>query len=339
MTPGRLWPWLRDAAPLASAALAVAACGGPEPDFHGAEPVGEVVQAATVAEAVDGGCSTTAVWGLSAQIIEQMNCLIPGGALVEVPARPNFVKGPASLAWMQPPAVTAFVAALDSKPGTTLTSNSMLRTVAQQYLLYRWYQKGTCGISLAATPGNSNHESGLAIDVAEHGTWKATLQSEGFSWLGASDPVHFDFAGAGSVDLSGMDVLAFQKLWNLNNPGDPIAEDGDYGPQTEARLSQSPTDGFAIPPSCGVGGAAGAAGSGGGAGEAGSAAMAGAGGASGGSAGVAGAATGGAAAATRADSGCGCRSAQSRGNGRWALLALLLVAAAFTRRRPTHDDP
>jgi hypothetical protein len=36
----------------------------------------------------------------------------------------------------------------------------MLRTVAQQYLLYTWYQNGQCGIGLAAKLGNSNHETG-----------------------------------------------------------------------------------------------------------------------------------------------------------------------------------
>lgn len=29
-------------------------------------------------------------------------------------------------------------------------------------MLYKWYQQGKCGISLAATPGSSNHEDGRA---------------------------------------------------------------------------------------------------------------------------------------------------------------------------------
>lgn len=342
MTPAPVRVWLRGSALTASVAFALVGCSGPEPDFHGAEPVAEVVQAATVGEAVTAGCSTTSVWGLSTQIIEQMNCEIAGGALTEVPTRPNFAKGPATLAWMQPPAVTALVAALDSKPTTTLTANSMLRTVAQQYLLYRWYLDGTCGIALAATPGKSNHESGLAIDVAEHGTWKAALEAQGFSWLGSSDAVHFDFAGAGVVDLTGADVLAFQQLWNANNPGDPIAADGDYGPQTEARLLKSPADGFPIPPSCGVGGSAGAGGGAGTAGAGGAAGATGGGGAGaiagaagspmGGSAGAAGQPSGSATTATSDDSGCGCRSARGR-LGSWAALVSLALAAAWRRRR------
>lgn len=128
--------------------------------------------------------------------------------------------------------------------------NSMLRTVAQQYLLYRWYQKGTCGISLAATPGNSNHETGLAIDIDNQSTWRSKLSAKGFQWLGASDPVHFDYVGAGAVDHRGLDVLAFQRLWNRNHPEDKIAEDGDWGPATSGRMAKSPAAGFAKGASC-----------------------------------------------------------------------------------------
>jgi len=48
----------------------------------------------------------------------------------------------------------------------TLDIASMFRTVAQQYLLYRWFAQGRCGISAAATPGRSNHESGRALESA-----------------------------------------------------------------------------------------------------------------------------------------------------------------------------
>jgi hypothetical protein len=46
--------------------------------------------------------------------------------------------------------------------------------------------------------------------------------------------------------VSGLSVLAFQRLWNRNNPKDRLAEDGAYGPQTEARLARAPSAGFAI---------------------------------------------------------------------------------------------
>jgi hypothetical protein len=205
-----------------------------EPDFHGVEeePVATVQHALTSVEsAVTGSCSTSSVSGLNAQIVAQMNCAV--------------------FPFMQSPAKNALVKALDAHSGTTMTVNSMFRTVAQQYLLYRWYKLGKCGIGLAAYPGSSNHESGLAIDVSQYNTWKSALTGNGFKWLGSSDPVHYDYAGSGIKNLKGADVLAFQEIWNLNHPGDTIAEDGDYGPATEARLKKSPVGGFGTPPSCG----------------------------------------------------------------------------------------
>ena len=53
------------------------------------------------------------------------------------------------------------------------------------------------------------------------------------------------------MDLRSQTVLAFQRLWNRNNPRDRIAEDGDYGPATESRLRRTPADGFPIGASCG----------------------------------------------------------------------------------------
>ena len=65
--------------------------------------------------------------------------------------------------------------------------------------------------------------------------------------------MHFDYTGPGAVDYRGVDVLAFQQLWNLNHPEAPIDEDGDYGPQTESRLKKSPAKGFAVGPICDTG--------------------------------------------------------------------------------------
>ncbi len=63
--------------------------------------------------------------------------------------------------------------------------------------------------------------------------------------------VHFTYVGSGSTNLKGKDVLAFQKLWNLNHPNDKIDEDGSFGTQTDARIGKAPADGFATGPSCG----------------------------------------------------------------------------------------
>jgi hypothetical protein len=213
------------------------------------EPLGKAVQAVTVAEAAGNSCATSSVKGLSLQIAAQGACIQPG-SFVEVPQVANVVFADTVLPFLEQPARDALVAALGDAPGTSMQVNSMLRTVAQQYLLYQWYLAGTCGIALAAKPGASNHETGLALDVQQYNTWKPQLTAHGFQWYGAADTVHFDYVGAGAVNYKGTDVLAFQILWNENHPADLIAEDGDYGPQTEARLKQSPADGFALGADC-----------------------------------------------------------------------------------------
>ena len=123
-----------------------------------------------------------------------------------------------------------------SKPparSSTLSVTSAFRTLAQQYLLYKWYQNGQCGISLAAVPGNSNHETGIAVDLGNYSSEIGNMSSHGWTHsYPSSDPVHFDYTAGGTTDLRSESVLAFQKLWNLNNPGAKIAEDGAYGPMT-----------------------------------------------------------------------------------------------------------
>ncbi len=232
--------------------LSLTACAsrGDEAREEPVASMGEAVTGPTVADALSG-CSTAAVSGLVAQIVDEVNCAI-GGDLSTLKSAPNFVKGSATVAVMETPARDALQTALAAQPGMTMTANSMLRTIVQQYLLYAWYQQGRCGIQLAAVPGNSNHETGLAVDVAEYDAWKPTLEAHGFRWFGSADVVHFDYVGAGSKDLRGEDVKAFQRLWNKNNPGDTIAVDGSYGPATEARIKQSPAAGFAMGATCAV---------------------------------------------------------------------------------------
>lgn len=126
-----------------------------------------------------------------------------------------------------------------------ITLNSAFRSAAEQYVLWFWYMHGMtdicdititamnasahditfnsfsfighkCGISLAAKPGQSNHEGGRAIDTSNYNYWNAALSAHG--WVHSypsSDPVHFDYKG--SPDISARNLLAFQRLWNRHS--------------------------------------------------------------------------------------------------------------------------
>lgn len=211
--------------------------------------IGDVTSAEddlTVGQAVSSRCSTTAVFGLSEQLIDELNCLRPG--LMSRIDRSGITLGAAAFPFLQTPAAEALArAARNGGGGMYVTSG--LRTLPQQYLLYRWFQTGRCGIGLAAPPGGSNHQSGLAVDLSPYSGWRTPMANQGFRWFGSGDPVHFDYQGG--VDIRALSTLAFQRLWNRNNPGDRIAEDGAYGPATETRLARAPGEGFPMGASCG----------------------------------------------------------------------------------------
>ncbi len=238
--------------PLAACVLILlASCAGDAVDSgdhheHGGEPIATVEAALEASDpvsvAIAESCTTSVVKGLSTQLLDEIQCLHPG-TFGSIDGLPGFDLGTAVFPWLQTPAREALVAAQKQR-GVTMTINSALRTLPQQLLLYRWYKAKRCGISLAATPGNSNHESALAVDIQDNAAWREAMAAHDFVWLGASDPVHFDYKGEGRVDIGGLSVLAFQRLWNRNHPEDRIEEDSDYGPATEERLTKAPVGGF-----------------------------------------------------------------------------------------------
>jgi hypothetical protein len=189
---------------------------------------------ATVHGAANESCSTASVEGLSRQIIEQARC-IKRNAFVPLPSRPNLVLGSNVFPYLELETRDHLLRALDAHRAAKMTINSALRTVAQQYLVRRWAAAKRCGVQLATSPGESNHETGTALDIAEPGEWRPTLEAQKFRWLGAADRVHFDYSGS-SAPRSAMDVMAFQTLWNKNHPTDVIAADGRYNAATEERL-------------------------------------------------------------------------------------------------------
>jgi len=216
------------------------------------EQIGEVssqlVATDTVAKLIADECNTSGLKGLSIQLVEELNCLRPD-TMGRIDNLDKVQLGSAALPFLQKPVVEGLKKVVAAR-GVTLNINSSLRSLPQQYVLYTWYKQGQrCGIKLAATPGNSNHEEGRAVDVEENAAWRSAFLNNGWKWQGASDPVHYELTSAG-VDISGLSVKAFQQLWNRNHPEDKIAEDGVYGPATAARISNSPIGGFPIGAVC-----------------------------------------------------------------------------------------
>lgn len=133
-----------------------------------------------------------------------------------------------------------------SSVGQDMVINSALRVSPQQHLLYQWGNRNKC-VSLAARPGTSNHETGIAIDVSNYQVWSSALQAYNFVPIGSNDPVHFDYSGMPNIDpdtAKRNDIKSFQALWNLNNPSDTIPVTGVYDAETGLRFDKSPADGF-----------------------------------------------------------------------------------------------
>ncbi len=216
----------------------LAACG-----IEAGDPAtSEVSSASTVASFITTSCTTAVVIGLSSQISDEIGCMSPG-SLVRFAAGGGITfTSNAVLPFLAPNAKT------DLQAVGNVQLNSAFRTIAQQYLIVQWFNMGLCGIAAAAPVGQSNHESGRAVDLQNESSEITAMANHGWAHDVSGDPVHFDHLS--SADISGKDTLAFQRLWNRNHPADVIATDGIYGPQTEARLKQSPATGFATGASC-----------------------------------------------------------------------------------------
>jgi MYXO-CTERM domain-containing protein len=218
-----------------------ASCGPPDDQelpYHDHD-LGVLREGLLVGQA--GGCDTSIVAPLTKQLVAELNCIAPN-TMVDFSA-PNIMTSTATQPYLNPDAASALHDAVNGS-GMVISLDSAYRSVAQQYLLYNWWQAGQCGIQIAAKPGSSNHQSGRAIDVPDYNTWKPALTAHGWTWYGSGDVVHFDFLTA--PDISSKSVLAFQRLWNKNNPSNQIAEDGQWGPQTAGVMDQTPTTGFPI---------------------------------------------------------------------------------------------
>lgn len=235
-TPATLrLPGLLAVAPLVAGCLAA-----PE------EEVSTAALAVTVGDHVRGGCSTAPVLALSRQIADEITCMEPEALASFAEGGGITFTGSAVLPYLAPDARDALIAAAAEGPIEVI---SAFRTLPQQYLLRRWYEARRCGITAAAQPGRSNHESGRALDIGNRGSAIGRMRRNGWEANVAGDLNHFEHLA--SDDIRGLDVLAFQRLWNRNHPEDIISEDGDFGGQTSARLLASPAAGFELGASCG----------------------------------------------------------------------------------------
>src|SRR5512142_104969 len=133
----------------------VAGCGVPDDDVD----YSEAESFATVSSYVTSSCSTATVIGLSKQIADEISCANPTGLTKFAAGGKLQITSNAVLPYL---AANAKQDLMDVAATHIVQVNSAFRTVAQQYLLYQWYRQGRCGISIAATPGRSNHESGRA---------------------------------------------------------------------------------------------------------------------------------------------------------------------------------
>lgn len=235
----------------------------PAPELGGEPSIGAAsgalseppVVGPTVAEILEtSACSTEVVRGLSEQIIAEESCLRPS-AFLRLPERFGKVTvGDVVFPFLAAPANDALVSAVASAKREPMTVNSMLRTIVQQYLLFDWYKRGRCHIKLAAPPGRSNHQSGLSIDIQQPQRWRSKLSRFGFRWMGKRDRWHFDFIGRDpkeraevkriAEEHAGLDVRAFQRLWNRNHADEQLGESGEFDHKTESALRRAPVSGF-----------------------------------------------------------------------------------------------
>lgn len=195
---------------------------------------------ATIKQYTD--CSTAGLKVLDEQLIRQILIISPG-TLTRIDQIPGVKAGNACHPYLQTAAVKALRDAIEAR-GQQMIVNSAYRTIAQQAVLFNHCQNRRCGIRAAARPGQSNHNSGLGIDIEDAIGWRLYLERFGWDWIGSFDPMHFDYVKAGVRDLRLLSIKAFQQLWNLNNSTSKIAEDGVWGVKTYEALLQTSCFGF-----------------------------------------------------------------------------------------------
>lgn len=201
-------------------------------------------------------CNTGLIRGLNLQIIAVLNSLVPNVLVDFTDIKGVVAIGDKNNPFLQAAAKNSLKLAVAERRkaegnSVELIVNSAYRTVAQQYLLNLQFEQVSdqCGIQAVAPPGFSNHEGGLAIDIQDYDGWEPYLKKNSYVWFGLRDKPHYDyrFFAATRDDIGTLGIRAFQMLWNKYNLTDLIKVDGNFGPQTEARLRESMAEGFGNP--------------------------------------------------------------------------------------------
>ena len=189
-----------------------------------------------------GSCNTGLARGLSLQLIAKLNRMTKSPLLVKIDDPLIDTSSPSVNPYLQPEAAAHLITAAKRR-GRKIVINSCLRTTVQQHIIRTQFERGLCGITAAALPGRSNHERGAAIDIQDPEDWKDALEAQGWSKLGDWDNMHYDYHNC-NINVSSLQISAFQMLWNQNNPNDQIAIDGTYGRITADKINNSPVDGW-----------------------------------------------------------------------------------------------
>jgi hypothetical protein len=195
-----------------------------------------------VQELAQAQCSTEGLAPLARQVAQTLLASLPATDTVDISGHVDIVGG-STLPYLQRPAAEALIAAIN-EAGRKPQLVHALRTLPQQYMVYYQYLHHLCGIPLAASPGTSPHERGIAVDLQDHQSWIEVLARHNWVWRGAADPPHFNYHGPQNPDFGIKEIAAFQQTWNAHNPADVINVDGSYGPKTESKLLISPINGW-----------------------------------------------------------------------------------------------
>ncbi|HEY9310235.1 MAG TPA: peptidoglycan-binding protein [Microbacterium sp.] len=137
--------------------------------------------------------------------------------------------------WLRADAADA-INALEDKYGVIKINRAGVTEAQQQEIIDKWDRGERAGLYAPARPASSsNHvkSGGIAVDVYNYTSDRAKLKEFGFEWYGATDPVHYTFAGRGDTSVGRVTVN--RSVEDIQRKVG-AAVDGKYGPETTAKV-------------------------------------------------------------------------------------------------------